>query len=36
MPRPSVKGGNPTDFIELKILKKLEEDGFFRQFTAKQ
>lgn len=33
--RPNLKGRNPADFIELKFLKRLEEEGFFRQFTAK-
>jgi ABC-type nitrate/sulfonate/bicarbonate transport system substrate-binding protein len=34
--RPALKGKNPADFIELKFLKKLEEDGFFKQFPTKQ
>ena len=33
--RPALKGRNPADFIELKFLKRLEEDGFFKQFAAK-
>jgi ABC-type nitrate/sulfonate/bicarbonate transport system substrate-binding protein len=33
--RPPLKGRNPADFIELKFLKKLEEDGFFKQFGTK-
>jgi ABC-type nitrate/sulfonate/bicarbonate transport system substrate-binding protein len=33
--RPALKARNPTDFIELKFLKRLEEEGFFKQFTAK-
>jgi ABC-type nitrate/sulfonate/bicarbonate transport system substrate-binding protein len=34
--RPALRGRNPADFIELKFLKKLEEDGFFKQFATKQ
>ena len=33
--RPALKGRNPADFIELKFLKRLEEEGFFKQFAAK-
>ena len=32
--RPALRGRNPADFIELKFLKKLEEDGFFKQFAG--
>lgn len=28
---PAAKGKNPADFVELKFLKKLEEEGFFKQ-----
>jgi hypothetical protein len=34
--RPALRGRNPADFIELKFLKKLEEDGFFKQFATQQ
>src|SRR6266545_4353924 len=34
--RPALRGKDPADFIELKFLKKLEEDGFFKQFATKQ
>jgi len=34
--RPALRGKNPADFIELKFLKKLEEDGFFKRFATKQ
>ena len=34
--RPAVKGKNPADFVELKFLKKLQDEGFFRQFTTNQ
>jgi hypothetical protein len=33
--RPALKGKNPADFIERKFLRKLEEEGFFKQFAAK-
>jgi ABC-type nitrate/sulfonate/bicarbonate transport system substrate-binding protein len=33
--RPALKGRNPADFIELKFLKRLEDEGFFIQFTVK-
>jgi ABC-type nitrate/sulfonate/bicarbonate transport system substrate-binding protein len=33
--RAALKTRNPMDFIELKFLKKLEEDGFFKQFGAR-
>jgi ABC-type nitrate/sulfonate/bicarbonate transport system substrate-binding protein len=33
--RPALKGRNPADFIDLRFLKKLQDEGFFKQFTAK-
>ena len=33
--RPALKEKNPADIIESKFLKKLEEEGFFKQFAAK-
>ena len=32
---PRSRGKNPADFIERKFLRKLEEEGFFKQFAAK-
>jgi ABC-type nitrate/sulfonate/bicarbonate transport system substrate-binding protein len=34
--RPALNGRNPADFIELKFLKRLDEDGFFKQFVSRQ
>jgi ABC-type nitrate/sulfonate/bicarbonate transport system substrate-binding protein len=34
--RPALKAKNPADFVELKFLRKLEEEGFFKQLAAKQ
>jgi ABC-type nitrate/sulfonate/bicarbonate transport system substrate-binding protein len=34
--RPALRAKNPADFVELKFLKKLEEEGFFKQLAAKQ
>ena len=33
--RPAIKGKNPADFVELRFVKKLEEEGFFRKFSEK-
>jgi NitT/TauT family transport system substrate-binding protein len=34
--RATLKTRNPMDFIELKFLKKMEEEGFFKQFAVRQ
>lgn len=34
--RPTLKGKNPADFVDLRFLKKLEEEGFFRKFLGRQ
>jgi ABC-type nitrate/sulfonate/bicarbonate transport system substrate-binding protein len=31
----SLKTRNPADFVDLRFVRKLEEEGFFRKFTAK-
>ena len=33
--RPALKARNPADFIDLRFLKKLQDEGFFKQFAAK-
>jgi ABC-type nitrate/sulfonate/bicarbonate transport system substrate-binding protein len=33
--RPELKGRNPADFIDLRFLKRLQDEGFFKQFAAK-
>ena len=33
--RPALKARNPADFIDLRFLKKLQEEGFFKHFAAK-
>jgi NitT/TauT family transport system substrate-binding protein len=33
--RPALKARNPADFIDPHFLKKLEDEGFFKQFAAK-
>lgn len=33
--RPALKGKNPADFVELKFVKKLDEEGLFRKFSGK-
>jgi len=32
---PAVKGKKPEDFVDIKFLKELEKEGFFRQFQKK-
>ncbi|HEX2230036.1 MAG TPA: hypothetical protein VHM64_23115, partial [Candidatus Binatia bacterium] len=33
--QPSLKTKNPAEFVDLRFLRKLEEEGFFRKFTSK-
>ena len=33
--QPSLKTKNPADFVDLRFLRKLEEEGFFRKFASK-
>ena len=30
-----VKTKNPADFVDLRFVRKLEEEGFFKQFAAR-
>jgi ABC-type nitrate/sulfonate/bicarbonate transport system substrate-binding protein len=33
--QPSLKGKNPADFVDSRFVRKLEEEGFFKQFSTK-
>ncbi len=33
--QPALKLKNPADFLELRFLRKLEEEGFFKKFVTK-
>ncbi len=33
--RIAVKSKNPADFVDLRFVRKLEEEGFFKKFTTK-
>jgi NitT/TauT family transport system substrate-binding protein len=33
--RIAIKTKNPADFVDLRFVRKLEEEGFFKKFTAK-
>ena len=33
--QPNLKNKNPADFVDLRFLRKLEEEGFFKKFAAK-
>ena len=33
--RPALKGKNPADFVDVRFLKKLEEEGHFKKFPVK-
>jgi ABC-type nitrate/sulfonate/bicarbonate transport system substrate-binding protein len=33
--QPALKAKNPADFVDLKFLRKLEEEGFFKKFSRK-
>jgi NitT/TauT family transport system substrate-binding protein len=33
--QPNLKNKNPADFVDLRFLRKLEEEGFFKKFSAK-
>lgn len=33
--RPALKQRNPADFVDLKFVRKLEEEGFFKKFSTK-
>jgi len=32
---PEVKNKKPEDFIDIRFLKELEKEGFFKQFQKK-
>ncbi|MBI4522877.1 MAG: ABC transporter substrate-binding protein [Deltaproteobacteria bacterium] len=32
--RPALKGRNPAEFVDMKFLKKLEEEGFFKKLSG--
>lgn len=34
--RPALKGKNPADFVDLRFVRRLEEEGFFRKFSGRQ
>jgi hypothetical protein len=29
----ALKANNPADFVDLRFLRKLEEEGFFKKFS---
>src|SRR5215470_8749109 len=33
--RPALKAKNPPDFVDLRFVRELEEEGFFKRFAAK-
>jgi ABC-type nitrate/sulfonate/bicarbonate transport system substrate-binding protein len=33
--QPALKGKNPADFVDARLLHKLEEEGFFKKFSTK-
>jgi ABC-type nitrate/sulfonate/bicarbonate transport system substrate-binding protein len=33
--QPGLKAKNPADFVDLRFLRKLEEEGFFKKFSGK-
>jgi NitT/TauT family transport system substrate-binding protein len=33
--RPALKAKNPADFVDLRFVRELEEEGFFKKFAAK-
>ena len=33
--QPNLKIKNPADFVDMRFVRKLEEEGFFRKFTTK-
>jgi ABC-type nitrate/sulfonate/bicarbonate transport system substrate-binding protein len=33
--QPTLKGKNPADFVDLRFVRKLEEEGFFKKFSTK-
>ena len=33
--RIALKTKNPADFVDLRFVRKLEEEGFFKKFAAK-
>ncbi len=33
--QPSLKSKNPADFVDLRFVRKLEEEGFFKKFATK-
>ena len=33
--QPNLKNKNPADFVDLRFVRKLEEEGFFKKFAAK-
>ena len=32
--QPHLKNKNPADFVDLRFPRKLDEEGFFKKFTA--
>jgi hypothetical protein len=34
--RPAAKGKNPADFVDVRFLKQLEAEGFFKKFSVKR
>lgn len=33
--QPSLRAKNPADFVDMRFLRKLEEEGFFKKFSPK-
>lgn len=33
--QPSLKAKNPAEFVDMRFLRKLEEEGFFKKFSSK-
>jgi hypothetical protein len=34
--QPALKAKNPADFVDLRFVQKLEEEGFFKKFSIQQ
>jgi len=33
--QPNLKNKNPADFVDMRFVRKLEEEGFFKKFASK-
>jgi hypothetical protein len=32
--QPALKAKNPADFVDLRFVRQLEEEGFFKKFSG--